>query len=188
MTDTTSNKTIAKNTIYLYFRSFLMMAINLYSSRVILQALGINDYGLYGAIGSIVAMFTMINGVLAAGTSRFLTFELGKGDKERLRKTFSASFAMHTALAVILFILLEVIGVWFLNNKMNIPDGREYAANVVFQLSILSCIFSLIQVPYSACIIAHERMGVYAYIGIAEAVFKLALIFALLYIPFKIFL
>lgn len=185
MTDTTSNKTIAKNTIYLYFRSFLMMAINLYSSRVILQALGINDYGLYGAIGSIVAMFTMINGVLAAGTSRFLTFELGKGDKERLRKTFSASFAMHTALAVILFILLEVIGVWFLNNKMNIPDGREYAANVVFQLSILSCIFSLIQVPYSACIIAHERMGVYAYIGIAEAVFKLALIFALLYIPFK---
>ena len=185
MSDTNSNKTIAKNTIYLYFRSFLMMAISLYSSRVILQALGIEDYGLYGAIGSIVAMFTMINGVLAAGTSRFLTFELGKGDKERLRKTFSASFAMHAALAVILIILLEIIGVWFLNNKMNIPEGREYAANIVFQLSILSCMFSLVQVPYSACIIAHEKMSVYAYVGIAEAVFKLALIFALLYVPFN---
>lgn len=184
MTETTSNKTIAKNTIYLYFRSFLIMAINLYSSRVILQALGIEDYGLYGAIGSIVAMFTMINGVLATGTSRFLTFELGKGNKERLRKTFSASFTMHATLAVVLFILLETIGVWFLNNKMNIPEGREYAANIVFQLSILSCMFSLTQVPYSACIIAHEKMSVYAYVGIAEAVFKLALIFVLLYIPF----
>lgn len=185
MVEDTSNKTIAKNTIYLYFRSFLMMAISLFSSRVILQALGVDDYGLYGAIGSIVAMFVMINGVLAAGTSRFLTFELGKGDIERLRKTFSASFTMHVALALILFILLEIIGVWFLNNKMNIPEGREHAANVVFQLSILSCMSSLIQVPYSACIIAHERMGVYAYIGIAEAVFKLALIFVLLYVPFN---
>ena len=185
MIEETSNKTIAKNTIYLYFRSFLMMAISLFSSRVILQALGVDDYGLYGAIGSIVAMFAMINGILAAGTSRFLTFELGMGDKERLRKTFSASFTMHVALAVLLFIVLEIIGVWFLNSKMSIPEGREHAANIVFQLSILSCMFSLIQVPYSACIIAHERMEVYAYIGIAEAAFKLTLIFALLYIPFN---
>ena len=183
-TGNSSNKTIAKNTIYLYFRSFLMMAIGLYSSRVILQALGVEDYGLYGAIGSIVAMFTMINGVLAAGTSRFLTFELGKGDKERLRKTFSASFTMHAALAIVLFILLETIGVWFLNNKMNIPEGREIAANIVFQLSILTCMLSLTQVPYSASIIAHEKMNIYAYVGIAEVVFKLALIIALLYIPF----
>lgn len=184
MSETTSNKTIAKNTIFLYFRSFLMMAISLFSSRVILQALGVEDYGLYGAIGSIVAMFTIINGVLAAGTSRFLTFELGKGDKERLRKTFSASFTMHCALAIILFVLLETIGVWFLNNKMNIPAGREFAANVVLQLSILSCMLSLTQVPYSASIIAHEKMNVYAYVGIVEAIFKLALIFVLLYIPF----
>lgn len=183
-TATSSNKRIAKNTIYLYFRSFLMMAIGLFSSRVILQALGVDDYGLYGAIGSIVAMFTILNGVLATGTSRFLTFELGKGDKERLRKTFSAAFAMHVALAVILFIVLETIGVWFLNNKMNIPEGREVAANVVFQLSILTCMLSLTQVPYGACIIAHEKMSVYAYVGIAEAVFKLALIFTLLYVPF----
>lgn len=184
MAEDTSNKTIAKNTIFLYFRSFLMMAIGLFSSRVILQALGVEDYGLYGAIGSIVAMFSMINGVLAAGTSRFLTFELGKGDKNRLRKTFSASFAMHLALAVILFLLLETVGLWFVNNKMNIPEGREYAANIVYQFSIITCMLTLTQVPYSASIISHEKMSVYAYVGIAEAAFKLALIFALLYIPF----
>ena len=185
MTEDTSNKTIAKNTIFLYFRSFLMMAISLFSSRVILQALGVEDYGLYGAIGSIVAMFTMINGVLAAGTSRFLTFELGKGDMERLRKTFSASFAMHVALAVILFLLLETVGLWFVNNKMNIPEGREYAANIVYQFSIITSMLTLTQVPYSASIISHEKMSVYAYVGIAEATFKLGLIFVLLYIPFS---
>lgn len=184
MAGDSSNKTIAKNTIYLYIRSFLMMAVSLFSSRVVLQALGIEDYGLYGAIGSFVAMFTIMNGVLAAGTSRFLTFELGKGDNENLRKTFSASFTMHCALAVVLFILLETLGVWFLNNKMSIPEGREFAANIVFQLSIVTSMLSLTQVPYSASIIAHEKMSVYAYVGILEVVFKLALVLILLYIPF----
>lgn len=179
-----SNKTIAKNTIFLYFRSFLMMVISLFSSRVILQALGVDDYGLYGAIGSIVAMFAMINGVLSVGTSRFLTFELGRNDSVRLKKTFSASFAMHVAMAVCLFILLETIGLWFLNHKMNIPEGRGFAANVIYQFSILTSMLSLTQVPYSAIIIAHERMNIYAYVGIAEAVFKLLLIFLLLYVPF----
>ena len=179
------NKRIAKNTIYLYFRSFLMMAIGIYSSRVILQALGIDDYGLYGAIGSMVAMFTMINGVLAVGTSRFLTFELGRNDKEKLKKTFSASFAMHVAMAIILLILLETVGLWFVNSRMNIPDGREFAANIVYQLSVLSCMLSLTQVPYSACIIAHEKMDIYAYVGIAEVSFKLLLVFLLLYSPFS---
>ena len=178
------NKRIAKNTIFLYFRSFLMMAIGIYSSRVILQALGVDDYGLYGAIGSIVAMFTIINGVLSVGTSRFLTFELGRNDFEKLRKTFSASFTMHTAMAVILFVLLETIGLCLVNSRMNIPDGREFAANVVYQLSILSCMLSLTQVPYTACIIAHEKMDVYAYVGIVEVTFKLLLVIFLLYVPF----
>lgn len=184
MGETGSNKTIAKNSIFLYIRSFLIMAVSLYSSRIVLEALGIDDYGLYGAIGSVVAMFIMINGVLAAGTSRFLTFELGKGDNERLKKTFSASFILHVCLAIILFILLETIGLWFVNHKLNIPDGRNYAANVVYQLSILTSVFSLTQVPYTASIIAHEKMNVYAYVGIAEVTFKLALIFMLLYLPF----
>ena len=178
------NKRIAKNTIFLYFRSFLMMAIGIYSSRVILQALGVDDYGLYGAIGSIVAMFTIINGVLSVGTSRFLTFELGRNDFEKLRKTFSASLAMHTAMALILFVLLETIGLWFVNTRMNILAGRDFAANVVYQLSILSCMLSLTQVPYTACIIAHEKMDVYAYVGIVEVTFKLLLVILLLYVPF----
>lgn len=161
-----------------------MMAIGIYSSRVILQALGVDDYGLYGAIGSIVAMFTIINGVLSVGTSRFLTFELGRNDFEKLRKTFSASFAMHTAMALILFVLLESVGLWFVNSRMNIPEGREFAANVVYQLSILSCMLSLTQVPYTACIIAHEKMDIYAYVGIVEVTFKLLLVLLLLYVPF----
>ena len=161
-----------------------MMAIGIYSSRVILQALGVDDYGLYGAIGSIVAMFTISHGVLSVGTSRFLTFELGRNDFEKLRKTFSASLVMHTAMALILFVLLETIGLWFVNSRMNIPAGREFAANVIYQLSILSCMLSLTQVPYTACIIAHEKMDVYAYVGIVEVTFKLLLVFLLLYVPF----
>ncbi len=177
------NTRIAKNTIFLYFRSFLMMAIGLYSSRVVLQVLGIDDFGLYGAVGSIVTMFTILNGVLSAGTSRFLTFELGRNDKNKLRATFSASFAMHLLFAIILFVALEIIGLWFLNNKMIIPEGREFAANVLFQFSVLSSMFSVTQVPYGAIIIAREKMSIYAYVGIAEAIFKLALIFFLLYVP-----
>lgn len=180
----TDNRRIAKNTIFLYLRSFLMMAINLYASRVILQALGVDDYGLYGVVGSIVAIFSIINGVLATGTSRFLTFELAKGNADKLRKTFSASFAMHVCMACVIFLLLETIGLWFVNNKMNIPEGREFAANIVYQFSILTCLFSLTQVPYSASIIAHEHMAVYAYVGLSEALFKLLLVLCLFYIPF----
>lgn len=178
------NKRIAKNTVFLYIRSFLMMAINLYASRIILQALGVEDYGLYGAIGSIVAMFTIINGSLSSGTSRFLTFELGRGDMVKLKKTFNASLAMHTAMAGFLFLLMETVGLWFVNYKMNIPAGREFAANIVYQMSVLTCMFSLTQVPYSATIISHEKMDIYAYVGLVEAIFKLSLVFALLYLPF----
>ena len=177
------NKTIAKNTIFLYIRSFLMMAINLYASRVILEALGVSDYGLYGAIGSIVMMFAIINGVLSVGTSRFLTFELGRNDLEKLKKTFSASFMLHAGMALGLLVLLETVGLWFLNYKMNIPAGRGFAANILYQCSILSCIFAITQVPYSAIIIAHEKMSIYAYVGIAEAIFKLALVLFLVYVP-----
>ncbi|MBS5527833.1 MAG: MATE family efflux transporter [Prevotella sp.] len=182
------NKIIAKNTIYLYFRSLLMMAVGFYSSRVILEVLGIEDYGLYGAIGSIVMMFTMINGVLSVGTSRFLTYELGKNNSDKLRKTFSASFILHAILAIILFVLLETVGLWFVNCKMNIPAERVFAANIVYQLSILSSMLSLTQIPYSACIIAHEKMNIYAFVGIAEVSFKLLLIWVLLYVPFSDYL
>lgn len=184
MVEKSSNTTIAKNTFFLYTRSILIMAVTLFSSRVILQALGVEDYGLYGAIGSVVSMFSIMNGLLSAGTSRFLTFELGRQDEERLKKTFSASFTMHFALSLILFVILETFGVWFVKNKLNIPEGREFAAYLIFQISILDCMLSLTQVPYSASIIAHEKMKIYAYIGIIEVFFKLALIFTMLYVPF----
>ena len=181
MAEEGTNRAIAKNTIILYIRSFVMMAIGIFTSRVILQALGVSDFGLYGAIGSMVAMFTIINGVLAAGSSRFLTFELGRKDPIKLQKTFSASFAMHCAMALVLLILFETIGLWLVNAKLNIPEGREFAANVVYQISILTCLMGLTQVPYGAVIIAHERFDIFAYVGIGEALFKLFLPLCLVY-------
>lgn len=181
MAEEGTNRAIAKNTVILYIRSFVMMAIGIFTSRVILQALGVSDFGLYGAIGSMVAMFTIINGVLAAGSSRFLTFELGRKDPIKLQKTFSASFAMHCAMALVLLILFETIGLWLVNAKLNIPEGREFAANVVYQISILTCLMGLTQVPYGAVIIAHERFDIFAYVGIGEALFKLFLPLCLVY-------
>lgn len=185
MSDSSGNRKIAKNTLFLYGRAFLMMAIGIFTSRIILQVLGVSDYGLYAAIGSMVALFTIANGVLAAGTSRFLTFELGRGDPEALRKTFSASFLLHLGMAAALLVIFETIGLWLINAKMNIPEGREFAANVAYQLSVLTCLVGLTQVPYSATIIAHERFDVFAAVGVCEAVFKLLLPLSLLYFDFK---
>lgn len=177
-----SNKQIAKNTIFLYIRMIVMLGINLFASRVILQALGVEDYGLYNVVGSIVIMFSIINGTLASGTSRFLTYELGIGDFEKLRKTFSASFLLHCAVALFVLILAETVGLWYLNHKMIIPETRLVAANWLYQFSIISCMFSLTQVPYSAIIIAHEKMNIYAWIGVGEAVYKLLVIYLVLYV------
>lgn len=179
-----ANKRIAKNTLLLYARSVVMMAANLFTSRLVLQALGVEDYGLYGTVGSIVAMSTIVNGSLSAGTSRFLAFDLGRGEPGRLNKTFNASLAMHALMSVAIVALLETIGVWFVNGPMNIPHGRGMAANVVLQASIVSCALSITQVPYQATIIARERMDVYAYVGLADAAFGLCLASCLLLRPF----
>lgn len=163
----------------------LVMGINLYSSRIILQALGIQDYGIYNTVGSIVVMFSIINGTLSTGTSRFLAYELGCDNIEKLKKTFSASFMMHVLIALIVFVLAETIGLWFLNEKLVIPESRIETANWLFQFSIVSCMLNLTQVPYTAIIIAHERMKVYAWVGLAEAAFKLMSIYIILYAPFS---
>lgn len=178
-----SNKRIAKNTAFLYVRMILTMGISLFTSRIVLQALGISDYGLYNAVGSIVVMFSIVNNMLASGTSRFITFELGKKDFEGLKKTFGASFIMHASIAIVVFILAETLGLWFLNEKMMIPENRYGTANWLFQFSVITCMLSLTQVPYSATIIAHERMGVYAWVGVCEAVFRLTIVYVLLYVP-----
>lgn len=184
MSDTSANnKRIAKNTLLLYVRMLFMMAVSLYTSRVILHTLGVEDFGIYNVVGGVVAMFSVISGSLSAAISRFITYELGKGDKEKLMKIFSSSVTIQIGLGLIILVLAEAIGIWFLNTKMTIPTNRMYAANWVFQLSILTFIINLISVPYNAAIIAHERMSAFAYISILEVVAKLVIVYLLLVSP-----
>lgn len=185
MTNTGQNsKRIAKNTLLLYFRMLFMMAVSLYTSRVVLHTLGVEDFGIYNVVGGVVAMFSVISGSLSAAISRFITYELGKGDKDKLIRIFSSSVTIQLGLGLIILILAEAIGVWFLNAKMTIPTDRMYAANWVFQLSILTFIINLISVPYNAAIIAHEKMSAFAYISILEVVAKLVIVYMLLWSPF----
>ena len=178
MTDVAANnKRIAKNTLMLYIRMLLIMAVNLYTSRVVLSALGVDDFGIYNVVGGLVAMFSVLSGSLSASITRFITYELGKGNEESLKKIFSSSVTIQIGLAFLIIILAEAVGVWFLNGKMNIPDNRIVAANWVFQLSVLTFVINLISVPYNASIIAHERMSAFAYISILEALGKLAIAF-----------
>lgn len=180
MQDTTSNnKRIAKNTIMLYIRMFISMVVGLYTSRVVLATLGVEDYGIYGVVGGVVAMMGFLNASMSGATSRFLTFELGRGDKVRLAKTFSSALIVHIAIAIIVFILAETVGLWFLCNKLNIPEGRMEAAHWVYQFSILATMLSITQVPYNATIIAHEKMDVYAYMEILNVSLKLLIVYLL---------
>ena len=158
---------------------FFTMLVALYTSRVILQKLGVDDFGIYNAVGGIVGFLSFLNSALATGSSRFLTFELGGGDKERLKRTFSSLLTAHIFLAFIIVILAETVGLWFLYNKMVIPPDRMTAAVVTFHVSIITAVITIIQVPYNASIISHEKMDIYAYLSIFEVVAKLALCFLL---------
>ena len=178
-----NNKRIAKNTLLLYFRMLLLMAVSLYTSRVVLNALGIEDFGIYNVVGGVVTIFAVISGSLSAAISRFITFELGKGDSNNLRKTFSAAVTIQLFLSLVIVILIESIGVWFLNTKMTIPADRLVAANWVLQFSIVTFVINLISVPYNATIIAHERMSAFAYISIFEAIGKLTIAFLIIMSP-----
>ena len=174
-----NNKRIAKNTMFLYFRMILIMGVTLYTSRVILDKLGVEDYGLYQVVGGVVGMLSFLNGTLSIGTSRFLTYELGAGNVEKLKRTFSTGFYTHVILALIVVMLMETGGLWFLYNKLVIPPDRLNACFWVFQLSIFTTFMSITQVPYTATIIAHERMGIYAYISIFESFAKLGVCYLL---------
>jgi O-antigen/teichoic acid export membrane protein len=174
------NARIAKNTAMLYFRMLVIMCVTLYTSRVVLNTLGIEDFGIYNVVGGIVVMFTFLNSAMVASTSRFLIFELGKRDYNQLKKVFSASLCSHVAISFIIFLLAETIGLWFLAHKLVIPEDRMSAAHWVYQFSIFSSLVSLTQVPYNAVIIAHERMNVYAYVTIVEGVLKLIIVYLLI--------
>lgn len=179
-----SNRRIAKNTVLLYIRMIVMMLIGLYTSRVILQVLGVSDYGVYNAVGGVVAMLTVLTSSLNTAISRYLTFELGKGDAEKLKRVFSVSLNVQILIAIVVVILGVLAGGWFLNHKMNIPDGRMDAANWVLYCSLLSFAVALISVPYSASIVSHERMNVYAYMTILDVTLKLLIVYALEISPY----
>ena len=178
-----NNKRIAKNTLVLYIRMLFLMLISLYTSRVILNALGVEDYGIYNVVGGLVAMFSMISASLNASISRFLTFELGKGNLEKLKNVFSSSITIQILLAIIVIIIAETIGIWFLNYKMVIPENRLTAANWCFQFSIITFGINLISVPYNAAIIAHEKMSAFAYISILDGVSKLLIAWLIVVSP-----
>lgn len=176
-----NNKRIAKNTIILYVRMIVMMTISLYTTRVILEALGVDDYGIYNVVGGLVAMFSLISSSLSSSTSRFIIFGLGKGDKTELRKIFVASVNINIILAIIVILAIETIGVWFLNNRMTIPINRLDAANSVLHCSTITFAVGLLAVPYNASIIAHEKMSAFAYMTILDSVAKLAIALGIKY-------
>ncbi len=180
MSNTENNKRIAKNTILLYFRMFITLSVSLYTSRIVLNTLGIEDFGIYNVVGGIVVMFGFLSVTMASGTQRFLTFQMGKNDFEKLKTTFYTSLIIHFCLAIIILILAETIGLWFLNNKMNIPSDRMNAVQWVYQFSVFASLISIIQVPYNASIIAHERMNVIAYVSIFDVSLKLLVVYLLL--------
>lgn len=165
---------IVKNTLILYVRLFFTMLVALYTSRLILNALGAEDYGIYNVVGGVVTVFSFLNTALASSTQRFINYHLGQSDSKNLNDTFNTSIVIHFCIALLIFFLAETIGLWFLNTQINVPESKIADANIVYQFSILTAMLSLIQAPFLAAIIAYERMKVYAYVGIIEASIKLA--------------
>lgn len=180
MEDSKSTR-LAKNTVFLYIRLLIVMGLALYTSRIVLSALGIEDFGIYNAVGGFVALFSFIRTSFSTGVSRYITFELGKYNKEGVIRTYSMSLQIVVLISLILVFILEGGGIWFLNNKMTIPEERLYAANWVFQLSVLTFVVSFLSIPYNAAIIAYERMGAFAYISIIDAVLKIMIAGVLLF-------
>ena len=169
------NKRIAKNTMYLYIRLFLIMGVTLYMSRVLLDKMGVTDYGLYNVVGGVVAMLSFLNGTLTIGTSRFITYELGTGNREKLWRTFNTSFYTHLCLSFIILLIMETAGLWFFYNKLVIPVDRLNACFWVYQLSLLTTFINISQVPYTSLVQSHEDFNTYAYVSIFEALGKLGI-------------
>ncbi len=178
-----NNKRIFKNTLFLYGRMFIMMALSFFTTRIVLEKLGVSDYGVNNLVAGFVSSFKVLNNILEGGTRRFLAFNLGKNDKQLVKVTFSTAFTIHLVIALVVVIALESIGLWFLNNDLNIEPDRMHAANVLFQLSVFTTFLSITQTPFSACITSHERFDVYAYMSIFDVIAKILVLYLLVYIP-----
>ena len=168
-----NTRRIAKNTGFLYVRMLLTMGVAFYTSRVVLNALGVEDYGIYNVVGGVVAMFSFLTGMFTSATQRFLNYEMGLGNQERLKEIFSMSITLNAMIAVLIVLVSEIAGLWFINHKLVIPGDRLTAAHWVFQFSLLAMAVTIVSTPYNAVIIAHERMSAFAYIAVAECLLKL---------------
>lgn len=173
------NKRIARNTMMLYIRTILVMLISLYMSRIILEVLGINDYAIYQVVGGMVSMFSIISSSLSVSISRHITYEIGHGDKIKLRNIFSTAVTIQIFLAIIVAIACEIISIWFIDSKMQVPPDKVIATKWVLQCTIVTFCFSLLSVPYNACIVAHERMKAFAYVSLLDVSLKLGACFLL---------
>ena len=182
--EVSSHKRIAKNTVFLYFRMMITMVIGLFTSRVVLNTLGVEDYGINNVAGGLISFLSIITGTMSAAISRFITYELGSGNLTQLRKVFATSVTIQIIFAVIVFIIGEIVGIWFLNSELNIPIVRLDAAKWVFHCSLISFSIGLICSPYNACIIAHERMNIYAYMSILETILKVVIVYLLYVSPY----
>ncbi len=178
-----ANKTIAKNTLFLYFRLFATLLIGLYTSRIVLRELGITDYGINNVVGSLLSLFTFIQGSLSSASSRFLAFEIGRGKEGNLNKVFCMTINIHILFSIIVIILCETVGLWYVYNLMVIPPHRFTAALIVYQMSLVGSVLSILVVPYNAMIIAQEHMNAFAYLSIINVVFKLLVAYVLCITP-----
>ena len=183
MPDNSSNKRLAKNSALLYLRTIISTVISLYTSRVVLQVLGVEDYGVYNVVAGVVAMLGFLKSSMSGATSRFITFELGKGNSKSVNEVFCSVFNIHMILALGVVIIAEAFGPWFITHKLVIPEHRMNAALWVFQLSLMTAVIEITQVPYNAMIVAHERLDVFAYVEIAHVTLKLAIVYLLLILP-----
>lgn len=174
-----STRRIARNTLMLYLRTLLSVVVGLYTSRIVLHTLGVEDYGIYGLVGGIVSMLGFLNASMSGATSRFITYDLGVGDFENLKQTFNSAFQSHLIIALIIVLFSETIGLWFVNYQLDIPQDRHFAANCIYQLSILSAVIGITQAPYTAVVLAHEQMDVYAWLEILNVVLKLIIVWLL---------
>lgn len=176
-------KTIAKNAVFLYMRMIIVTIITLFTSRVVLRELGFDDYGLYNVVGGVVTLFGFLRSSMNSSTQRFLSYEMGRGNFDSLRKTFTTCFTAHAIIALVLLVLAETVGLWFLNSQIVIPEGRVVAANWIYQFSVISLFISIISVPYSADIVSNEKMGYFAFLGVLNAVLKLVIAYLIIINP-----
>nr|WP_320039541.1 hypothetical protein [uncultured Bacteroides sp.] len=181
---TTNNKRIAKNTVALYCRMFLTIALQLYAVPIVLRTLGVDDYGLYSVIGGFTALFSFVGSSMASGAQRFFAFAIGEGNKDKMVSLFNTTLTIYNVMSLATIFIFEVIGIWFIEYKMQIPEGRTLAAHIVFQFSIISFIIGLISVPYNAVVIAHEKMDIFAYISIGSSLLKLLSVISLQFIGY----